>query len=463
MKKILLALTLALCLALSLVALTSCGGNGDNGDGTGDGTGDGGSDVCTHTWASVATVDTAATCTTDGVESIKCTSCGEKKADSETAIPAIGHNYTTASITAPTCVDEGSETKICLTCNDSVTNALPVTDEHVWRANAVIDVVPTCTEEGMKSIRCIYCEATKPDSVQPVPANGHTSAPVVLVPTVFSEGLAEGECTACGEVVSEVLPKTEPAVETFTASHNAEIRDYENFYGILGDDHFYPTEENPNGNSLYVEFSFLWNETLANVTTNEAYAQFGRINGPGEAGALAPFWFAFGDNCDALWNQVAGGFELGQSTENIYGPRAGEANGEYPGIGGYGWHRIGMEYTQLTETRADGSNMIVSLYIDGELISTYYYECDERCLLYTGDAEYGYDDNLDAKILFYRIVKPATSGENAYFVTADHYVSVGGGFVMKVTPVENPEDATFTVEEGVELPAKAYFAVSAAE
>ena len=73
MKKIFLALTLALCLALSLVALTSCGGSGDD---------------CDHVWASMATVDTAATCTTDGSKSIKCLDCGEKQADSVTVIPA---------------------------------------------------------------------------------------------------------------------------------------------------------------------------------------------------------------------------------------------------------------------------------------------------------------------------------------------------------------------------------------
>ena len=337
---------------------------------------------------------------------------------------------------------------------------------HTWADEATVDVAATCTTDGQKSVKCVVCGEIDPDSVEVIESAGQhdlTNETIVTQPTLFSKGLKTAVCSICDEVVSETINETPATVITMTTSGGSEIRDYEYFDDILGDDHFYPTEENPNGNSLYVEFSFLWNETLANVTTNEAYAQFGRINGPSEAGALAPFWFAFGDNCDALWNQVAGGFELGNCKDHIYGPHAGEENGEYPGIGGYGWHRIGMEYTQLTEERADGSNMIASLYIDGVLISTYYYECDERCLLYTGDAEYGYDDNLDAKILFYRILKPATSGENAYFVTADHYVSVGGGFIMNVTPVENPEDATFTVEEGVELPAKAYFAVSAAE
>ena len=452
MKKLLLALTLVICLMASLVALTSCGGGGDD---------------CEHTWATTPTVDTAATCTTDGSESIKCTSCGEKKADSVTAIPAVGHAYDEGVTTAATCTDDGSATKTCATCGDVKTEVIPATGEHVWRANAVIDVYPTCTTEGSKSIKCIYCQGTKPDSTEVIPASGHTEAPVVIQPTLFSEGLAEGECTACGEEVSQILPKTEAKVEILNAGNNSEIRDFVYFYDLIGDDHFYPTEENPNGKSLYVEFSFLWNETLAKVTTNEAYAQFGRINGANDAGACAPWWFAFGDNCDALWCQLAGGFEVGHGVAPLYGPTidGNTAEEDFPNIGDYGWHRIGMKYTQLTEVdnAPDNSNMLCELYIDGSLVISYYMAADERCLLYTGDAESGYADNLDIKLLFYRIAKPKTTEGEAYFVIADAFYSVGGGFVLDVEPLATPTEGTYSPTEGVELPANLHFAVSTDE
>ena len=88
MKKLLLALTLVLALAVSLVALTSCGGNGDE---------------CDHVWGTTATVDKAPTCTEEGSESIKCLDCGEKKADSVTTIAKIAHEYETDSYNAPSC------------------------------------------------------------------------------------------------------------------------------------------------------------------------------------------------------------------------------------------------------------------------------------------------------------------------------------------------------------------------
>ena len=333
---------------------------------------------------------------------------------------------------------------------------------HTWADAATVDTEATCTTDGQKSVKCVVCGEIDPDSVEVIESAGQhdlTNETIVTQPTVFSKGLKTAVCSICDEVVSVTINETPATVITMTTSGGSEIRDYEDFDDILGDDHFYPTEENPNGNSLYVEFSFLWNETLANITTSEAYAQFGRINGRNEAGALAPFWFAFGDNCTELWNQVAGGFELGSCTENIYGPRAGEANGEYPGIGGYGWHRIGMEYTQLTETLSDGSNMIVSLYIDGVLISAYYYACDARCLLYTDNGDGTYTDNVNAKVLYYRIAKPQTTGENAYFIVGDMSATVGHGFVKKVTKLDTPTEGTYTTEDGTDIDANVYFEI----
>ena len=458
MKKLLLALTLILCLSLTIVAFTSCGGNGE---GEGEGTGEGG--ACEHTWANTATTDKAPTCTEEGVESIKCTSCGEKKADSDVVIPAIDHNYVSDSITAPTCTTAGSEIKTCTACGATTTVELPATGEHVWRANAVIDVMPTCTEPGSKSIKCIYCQGTKEDSVEFVPATGHTEAPIVLQPTVFSDGLAEGECTTCGNTVSQVIPKTEAKVEFMTSGGGGERRDYADFYNILGDDHFYPTEENPSGNSLYVEFSLLWNETLANVKIDKAYTQIGRINGPSDVGAFVPWYITYAENCTAgFWLEAAGGFQVDNAIAPAYGPviDANTKEEDFPNIGEYGWHRIGLVYTQVTEdpNAPAGSNMLVSLYIDGVMVSSYYHNADERCILYTGDSASGYADNIDAKVLFYRLTNYATTGEDAYYVVADAYASIGG-FVINATPVENPADATFTVADGVDLPAKAFFSV----
>ena len=147
MKKLLFALTLVLCLAISMVAFTSCGGNGE-GDG----------ENCEHTWADSATTDKAPTCTEEGSASIKCKDCGEKKADSVTTIAKIAHEYETDSYNAPSCTTDGSETKVCANCGDSTTTTIPATGDHIWQANASVDFLPSCENDGQKSIKCIKCQ-----------------------------------------------------------------------------------------------------------------------------------------------------------------------------------------------------------------------------------------------------------------------------------------------------------------
>ena len=183
MKKLLLALTLVLCLAVSMVALTSCGGDGD----------------CEHTWATEATVDTAATCTQEGVATIKCTACGEKKAGSETAVPKADHAYDEGTTVAATCTTAGSVTKTCATCGDVKTETIPATGNHIWQANASVDTLPTCTTDGQKSIKCIICQSVKEDSIVPLPASHEwESAPSVDTPaTETTQGQKSIKCLTC--------------------------------------------------------------------------------------------------------------------------------------------------------------------------------------------------------------------------------------------------------------------------
>ena len=191
MKKLLLALTLVLCLAASMVALTSCGGGADDGD------------ECEHTWASVATVDEAATCTTDGAKSIKCTACGEKKADSTTVIPAIGHAYDEGTITTEaTCASDGYVTKTCANCGGVNNETIPATGNHIWQANASVDSLPTCTTDGQKSIKCIMCQSVKDGSVEVLPASHDwQSEPTIdAEPTADSRGQKSIKCFNCGEI-----------------------------------------------------------------------------------------------------------------------------------------------------------------------------------------------------------------------------------------------------------------------
>ena len=364
MKKLLFALTLVLCLAISMVAFTSCGGNGE-GEG----------EACEHTWADAATTDKEATCTTEGSESIKCTKCGEKKADSVTAIPATGHSYDAGTTVDPTCTTDGSLTKTCATCNNKEVTPIAATG-HTWATETTVITAPTCTAEGAKAIKCTACDDLKPESTEAIAATGHTwadeattdteptcvapgsksvkctvcntidtdtveeipsagqhtwadNATIVTAPTLFAEGLKTGTCAVCNEAISEAIAKTETTGVTFTPD-GQDVGVYKNVNivnDVLKGDHFYPTEENPNGKGLYIEFSVLWNETLLDVYNGKArYAQLGTIgdmNGTEDGKRITPFFLVFNQTKDKedFWCQYPGGFETDNNKTNTHGPK----------------------------------------------------------------------------------------------------------------------------------------------
>ena len=554
MKKLLFALTLVLCLAISMVAFTSCGGTG-NGEGEGEGTGD----ACVHTWAANPTTDKAATCTEEGSESVKCVACGEKKADSVTAIPATGHAYDAGTtVLAATCTTDGSFVKICATCNYNEVTTITATGHaweaeastdtaatcttngqksikctacnevkpdstevipagHAWTAEATVDTAPTCQAEGQKSIKCTACNEIKPDSVEAIPVLDHTwadeatvdTAPncaedgqksikctacstvkpgtveaipstgdhamedvtVITAPTLFSEGYGSGYCSGCKQTVSGSLPKATPTVEHLTKDDTSVNQKYNILNDVLAGDHFYPTEEYPEGKALYVEMSVLWNETLANI--NYGYMEFGDIAlSDGSANRMTPYYLNFRNGVNKQWCKFAGGFEPSTpASGGIYsGPSMpnGGAASEYPFIGEYGWHRVGVEIYQkaIIDGTSVSYKVTTSLYIDGEMVSSYDFNLGKYSsnLLFTAEVVDGkvvYSDISDSTYAFaYRIANGKASNADAYFVVGDVSVTCGTGFVMNVTPVENPEDATFSPDEDVNLIANVYFEIA---
>ena len=194
MKKLLFALTLVLSLAISLVAFTSCGGGGDD---------------CEHIWASESTVDTAATCTEEGSTSIKCLECGEKKADSITAIPAYGHSWSDwVENTAA-----GVKTRTCQTCEttESVSISTPACTHTTTEIRG--KVTATCGNQGYTGDT--YCKSCgeKTATGQVVPATGnHTWGEIVVTiePTAERDGEGVCTCTGCGATETSVITYTPP-------------------------------------------------------------------------------------------------------------------------------------------------------------------------------------------------------------------------------------------------------------
>ena len=518
MKKLLFALTLVLCLAISMVAFTSCGGNGE-GDG----------ETCEHIWASAATTDKAATCTEEGSASIKCVSCGESDPDSVTAIPATGHDYTTDSYTAPTCVEDGSESKTCSICGDATTATVPATGihtwadtattdveatcttdgsasikctacfavkegstevipaDHVWGIIATMDTPATCTEAGVKSIKCLLCNEKQTGSEQEIPALGHSDVPVVVTPTFFSEGLAEGKCSACNETLSYTVPKTDVTVIVSDSSTKNNVAP--NYAAGIADamngKTFAPTEDNPNGNDLYLEFSILWNDTMANIDGNGIgwghMANSSDVTIESDSIVKAFSWLYYKNNSSNEWCPFAGGFEFSEGVKSFeFGPewRKNTSSNptteeDYTIIDGLdGWHRIGLQYHQNVNVVAGQvtQDVTITVYIDG--VKTNEMIVNWGDFFYTAEIVNGemvYTDNVDVEsyfAVFYRIGNPALQSgvtDNAYFIFADCILSVGDGFVLDVAPVTDPAADTFSPEEDVELSAKMYYQLKTAE
>ena len=493
MKKLLFALTLVLSLAVSLVAFTSCGG---------------GEEECEHIWGTVTSIDTAATCTKEGSQSIKCLSCGEIKADSVTAIPALGHAYDDGTTVPATCLEDGSVTKTCSVCGDVKTETIPAAGEHTWSAEAITDTYPTCTVDGSKSIKCTACQAVKPDTTVPIPAGhtwadetstvtpatcttdgvaaikctvcrevkpetdvvipatGHDDIDVVIVPTLFSEGRIKGTCSTCGVNVNEAIPKADTTVvhvyEYTGTATNEPHYGAANIGEALGDKTFKP------GNDLYLEFSVLLNDTTDNIN-GEGFG-FGHIAKDANLSEMVKEFSWFYYKPSTQWCPFKGGFEFSCSKEFTYGPAYKEYGTEeniYVIDNYAGWHRFGIQYTQNVYEN-NGSftyDVTVTVYVDGEMISQSI--ADWGAMFYSAEVVEGqtvYTQNPDIAsyyAVYYNIASGYLLNETdptAYFPFADFSLSVGDGFAKKVTKLDTPVEGTYSPAEGVELDADQHYA-----
>ncbi|MBR5242038.1 MAG: hypothetical protein IKV20_02755, partial [Clostridia bacterium] len=396
-----------------------------------------------HAWASKHTVDKDPTCTETGSESIKCLVCGEIKPGSSVSIPTTG--------------------------------------EHTWDTEYTVDEEATC-KPGKESIKCTRCGTIQPGSTQDIPAieeahvwpNDYT---VVVAPTVFSNGTKTAKCTKCDAALSETIEMNPADVAVFTPNGATgttadKININEN---ILKGDEFYPTDENPDGKSLYLEFSILWNDTLENVNNGgDKYVQLGALANSGGGERVTPFFLIFNETYKAngepnMWCQFAGGFETDNNTTNTFGNPvvSGQSPEYYTYIGDYGWHRIGIEYTQVT--KIDGNTvyytLYTALYVDG--VKVLEYEAvqttteKDKNLLYTATVNNGvvkYNNNTNDRYLYiYRFANNKKSdNENAYFVVGDVSATCGNSFAKPVAPID-PIEGTYSPADGVDLVGDVHF------
>lgn len=265
--------------------------------------------------------------------------------------------------------------------------------------------------------------------------------------------------------------------------------------------HFFPTNDGESFNQLYIEYSFLWNETFANATNARmSLAWFGGWWGDREMFGL---YVKNGDG------RSAGSFDLCSGLTNLWGHNTNLVTGpkevaNYPTLGNrYGWHRIGIVFqnevlstpkrNNTNRAKADGHKVeyygFIDLYIDGERVwhcraniqgnwvadeaKTYkgYWDNNDgfrakRALTFlasgagstTGDfvdaIEYNGENfngvtfvDLDTVTVNMTIDDVANSTNAVYIAVSDVQYTCGTDFRRNVSPVADPVDRTIVLDD----------------
>ena len=244
---------------------------------------------------------------------------------------------------------------------------------------------------------------------------------------------------------------------------------------------FCPTNENPAGNDLYIEYSVLFSKYLTQTYLHAGSAPYvvsGVAKGTSMSKALI-YWDPCDSKADCCFT-TTGNFETVAATDPGFFPNIGKSFGEegddpysfenYPHVSGddadnpeYGWHRIDIVYHEEVTNVDDvkgGANaayyLTVSLYIDGDLVSVlcaddnkdgeydlklYTAQSDGNGgIIYTDVAET--EDDQSVYVYRLRNFKYASSSKVPYCVFADCYATCGQSFVQRVTRVDTYPDYT---------------------
>lgn len=135
-------------------------------------------------------VDTPATCTTNGVESRYCTQCNHVETRE---IPAA-HSYNKV-ITAPTCKEKGYTTYTCKECGHSYVGDYVGIKPHSYAST--ITKPATHLVEGVKTYTCTVCGESYTDAIAKTKEHSYAVSNTVA-PTCEGKGYTVYAC-ACGD------------------------------------------------------------------------------------------------------------------------------------------------------------------------------------------------------------------------------------------------------------------------
>ena len=264
---------------------------------------------------------------------------------------------------------------------------------------------------------------------------------------------------------------------------------------------FCPTQENPTGNDLYIEYSVLFSKYATTQYLNSgAYLLSGVGHGNTSSDLKRGFfyWDLGGSNSDKGFATVGNGnFRVVASEDPGLFPDILDEDpyvyDHFPHVGGadednpeYGWHRIGIVYhEEVTNVEAvkGGANaeyyLTVSLYIDGVLVSVL---CANDNMYKKDATEYDYklytaqsdgnggivytdvaETDRQQSVFLYGLYKfnYKSSGKVGCCVFADCYATCGKSFVQSVVHVADPaESPIYASTHGKGIPAPLYYRIT---
>ncbi len=167
-----------------------------------------GSVALTHDFTGKETVISAATCTTDGEKTVKCSRCD---VTTNVIIPKLGHSYSDWVKTDATNDNAGSWSHECSICGKVETLEIPAGGHNLVEDTDAY-VAPTCTTKGKQVYKCTAHENCSISVTVDLDYAQHTVAQRETPATCIKEGSVEAYCSACGKVFSTeatpVVPHT---------------------------------------------------------------------------------------------------------------------------------------------------------------------------------------------------------------------------------------------------------------
>ncbi|MCD8148554.1 MAG: CAP domain-containing protein [Clostridiales bacterium] len=160
-----------------------------------------------------SSITTQPGCTTKGVRTYTCSTCG----DSYTAsIAATGHDWDDGVINLePTCTEEGEITYTCSNCEETYTESLDAL-EHEYICEVTKEA--TCTESGTLTYTCDRCGDSFTEEIE---ATDHNYVEQVITEaSYYVTGVTEFTCSVCGDTYTETTPATglEDAEEAYESA-----------------------------------------------------------------------------------------------------------------------------------------------------------------------------------------------------------------------------------------------------